>query len=432
MIPSELRRWLAFGSGVGISIEGPRGAESLRVTAVRVRPSGVTITGGMNVENFRSEPAAEWGAAYAAMASKLGLQHVAATVVLPRQDVILRQLALPGIQDKDLDGAIGFQLDSLHPYDETEVFTSWARIEGSDSVAVAIARKELIDGYNTLFAEAGIKIAGFTCTGVAVHSGLRLFGSKPAGDVFAIAPSENGVEIYGESAAKAMFSAAFDTPEGAAERAIALAGAELRFENAPEPVELAALLGADAPRSYAAALTSACPQHSSPLNLLPLELRQGKSLLQWAPTVALATAVVLAAIGLVVLPGYRNGSIVGTLNQEIAKVQPLAARSSGFDAEIQNTRNRTLLLDGLRKRTKADMDVLAALTNLLQPPTWVQGMDINATQVSVTGETERAEPLLRLLDESPMFEASEFASPPSRNGAVERFNIRMKRSQGAQ
>ena len=32
MIAPGLRKWLAFGSGVGISIEGPRGAEALHIT----------------------------------------------------------------------------------------------------------------------------------------------------------------------------------------------------------------------------------------------------------------------------------------------------------------------------------------------------------------------------------------------------------------
>ena len=37
---SGLKKWVAFGSGVGIQIAGPRGAESLRIVAVRVRPTG--------------------------------------------------------------------------------------------------------------------------------------------------------------------------------------------------------------------------------------------------------------------------------------------------------------------------------------------------------------------------------------------------------
>ena len=431
MISPSLKKFFAFGSGIGISIEGARGSEDLHVGAVRVRPNGARALSGFTIENFRATPAAEWGATYSAMASKLGLQHVAATVLLPRHEVILRLLSLPGVTDKDVPGAVAFQLDGLHPYDETGVVSAWARLEGSDGVAVAIARRELLDGYTTLFAEAGIKLAGFTCTGAAVHSGLRLLGSKPAGDVFALEPLDGGVEIYGESASKPLFSAAFPlAADGTSDRAISQAAAELRLENAPAPVELTTILGGG--RAYAAALSSACPLISGSLNLLPVELRQGRSAWQWVPSVALGAAVLLAAIGLAVFPRLFNGSYLGTLTEEISKVQPLAARASAMDKQIETARARTLLLDNLRRNSKNDMDVLASLTSLLAPPTWLQSMDVSAAQVSVSGETDQAEPLLKVIDESPLFEKSEFASPPSRSQGVEHFSLRTKRSGAGQ
>ncbi len=430
MISPALKKFLAFGSGIGISIEGARGAESLHVTAARVRPTGITVRGGFVIEDYRNSPAAEWGAAYAGLAGKLGLQHVAATVLLPRHEVILRLISLPGVADKDLDAAVAFQVDGLHPYDEGDVVTAWGRLEGSDSVAVAIARRELIDGYTTLFAEAGVKLAGFTCTGAAVHSALRLLGNKTAGDVFAVGPLDAGIEIYGESESKPLFSAAFDlSPDGSSDRAIALAAAELRFENIPEPVELSALLGAESARSYAAALTSACPMISNSVNLLPVDQRQGRSAWQWVPTAALGAAVLLAAIGVALFPGYRNGSYLETLTTEISKVQPLAARASAMDQQIQSARARTVLLDKVRQNSKSDMDVLAAMTGLLAPPTWLQSMEVNAKQVAVVGETDQAEPLLKTIDQSPLFESSEFVSSPSRSQGTERFSLRTKRTE---
>ncbi len=48
MIPAELKKWFAFGSGIGIEIAGPKGAESLHVTAVRVRPTGARVLGRLD------------------------------------------------------------------------------------------------------------------------------------------------------------------------------------------------------------------------------------------------------------------------------------------------------------------------------------------------------------------------------------------------
>src|SRR5580704_13825808 len=127
MISGSLKKLLAIGSGVGIEITGPRGAETLRISAVRVRPNGARVLGGFSIENAAQQPAAEWGQIYSAFLKKLGLSHVVATVLVPREDVILRQVNVPGVSDKDLPAAVGFQMDGLHPYAEDDVVSSWAR-----------------------------------------------------------------------------------------------------------------------------------------------------------------------------------------------------------------------------------------------------------------------------------------------------------------
>jgi hypothetical protein len=111
MIPASVRKFLAFGSGVGIEITGPRGAETLRISAVRVRPTGSRVMGGFSIENAAQQPAAEWGQVYSAFVKKLGLKHIVATVLVPREDVILRQVLVPGVSDKDLPAAIVLQRD---------------------------------------------------------------------------------------------------------------------------------------------------------------------------------------------------------------------------------------------------------------------------------------------------------------------------------
>ena len=177
---------------------------------MRVRPQGARVLGGFTVEDFQHQPAAAWGADYAAFLGKLGIRHVAANVVLPRHEVIVRQLSLPGVSGKDLAGAVQFQLDGLHPYNEDDVVSSWTRLEHSSTVLVAIVRGDVVQRYATLFAEAGIKIAGFTCSAAVTYSALRLFGQAPPAEILAYEAGESGVEIYGESPAKPVFSAAFN------------------------------------------------------------------------------------------------------------------------------------------------------------------------------------------------------------------------------
>jgi Tfp pilus assembly protein PilN len=409
---------------VGLEIAGPRGSESLRVSAVRVRPSGARVLGGFTIEDFERQPAAAWGAGYASFLSKLGLRHVAANVVLPRHAVIVRQLALPGVSGRDLAGAVRFQLDGLHPYNEEDVLASWTRLEHSSTVLVAIARIDTIQRYATLFAEAGIKIAGFTCSAAATYSALRLFGQTPPAEILAYEAGESGVEMYGESPSKPVFSAGF---QGDLERAAAVASGELRFESAPPPRPLHEMLGSDPALPYAAALASACPRLCLSLNLLPAEQRQTSSPMVWVPSTALGALVLLAAGATTALPGFENRRYLRELNAEIAKVQPAAARAATVDREIDLTRKRTLLLDSFRARSKADMDVLAEMTRLLAPPAWLTSLELNGQQVSVAGETDQAALLLKAIDASPQFEASEFVSPPVRSAAGETFRIRTTR-----
>ena len=164
-----LRKWLAFGTGVGIEVC----EQELRVTIVRVRRSETAVLGSATVTDYKTRPAAEWGAELATFLRQVGTAHIAATVLLPRRDVIVRTLVLPGVSDRDLESAIRLQIDSLHPFSEDEVYFSWARIPKTPSVLVGIARREIVDQFSSLFAEAGIKVAAFTFSAAAIYSAVR-------------------------------------------------------------------------------------------------------------------------------------------------------------------------------------------------------------------------------------------------------------------
>jgi Tfp pilus assembly PilM family ATPase len=118
----DFRKLLAFGSGVGIEI----GARDLEVAAKRVRPTGIQVLGRMTIEDYAARPAAEWGAEFARFLKSAGAERISATVLLPRREVIVRQVALPGVAAKDLEGAIRFQMDALHPYGDEEVVWGWS------------------------------------------------------------------------------------------------------------------------------------------------------------------------------------------------------------------------------------------------------------------------------------------------------------------
>ena len=112
----RMRTWLAFGTGVGIEVSGG----DLKVTVARVRPAGVQILGELVIPGFREQAAATWGDQYLRFLRELGAGHLAATVLLPRDAVIVRQVPMPGVSDRNLASALKFQIDSLHPWPEDE------------------------------------------------------------------------------------------------------------------------------------------------------------------------------------------------------------------------------------------------------------------------------------------------------------------------
>jgi hypothetical protein len=431
MTATDFKKWLAVGTGIGVEI----GRENLTVTAVRVRPSGVKVLGEMTIPHFRDQPASEWGSAYTSFLKKLGVTHLAATVLLPRDEVMVRQLALPGVTDRDLAAAIRFELDSLNPYSEEETVFDWARIGKSASVLIGITRRAVLSHYTALFAGAGVKVRSFTFSAPTIYSALRLLSTPSADGFLAMEETEGALEVYGESPARPLFSARID---GAAEKARALAVAELRLPPETEPAALDEVLPlplaspADydpsrAALAYATALAGACPLRPLAVNLLPAEQRQSSSRMRYVPTLTLASLVVLLSGAVLAYPKYASRQYLGRLHQEIQKLDPPARKAADLDRQIAVTRNRAQTLDNFRRHTKEDLDALNELTQMLAPPTWLNSLQLTRDSVTIAGEAEQAAALIQLLDSSHQFRGSSFALPLQRSAGGEMFSIRSSR-----
>ena len=430
----DLRKLLAFGSGVGLEI----GAKDLEVAVVRVRPNRTQVLGRLTVEDFATRPAAEWGAQYARFLKASGAERLSATVLLPRREVIVRQIALPGVAARDIEGAIRFQLDTLHPYGEDEVVWGWSPL-GNGGVLVGIVPRTTIQRYVALFNEAGVAARSFTFSAAAVHAAIRLHGNGLAGAGFvALSRSAAGaVEVYGESPSRPLFSAEFDL---APERAVTLALAELRLPPDTAPKTLEEMLPTpvvnpvenDLSRNalpYATALSGACPRFAPAANLLPSEFRRFNSRAVFVPTMVLAALLLLVAGSMVAYASWSEKQYLKQINAQIAALEPLHKRADSLDKETAHTRARAQLLDQFRKQTRTDLDALNALTHLLEPPAWSNNIELARDAVRIAGEAPQTAPLLKILDASPFFEKTEIQMSAPRGGG-ETFQIRTNRRRG--
>ena len=426
----DYRKYLAFGSGAGIEI---RGAD-LEVTVARVRPSGAQILGRTTIRNFRERPAAEWGAEYSAFLKRSGESGLSATVLLPRSEVIVRQLALPGVAAKDRDSAIAYQLDTLHPFGEDEAVAGWSGL-GGGTVLVGILRRPVLARYSELFTEAGVPVASFTFSAAAIHAALRLFGQPPAAGFVALAGTGDGpVEIYGESPARPVFSAEFDLPAG---RAAMLGIGELRLAPETRPLTLEEILplprkqpaGEARPGhalAYAAALAGSCPWLAPAANLLPSALRHTNSRAMLVPTAVLGFLLLATGIAAVVYNSYAERVYLRKVEADIARLEPVARHATALDRQIDLARARARLLEDFRNRTRHDLDALNELTRLLPPPVWTSNIDLMRDAVNINGEAEQAAGLLRAIDASPCFKNSE-PTVLARAGNNELFRIHSTR-----
>ncbi|HXS96261.1 MAG TPA: PilN domain-containing protein [Candidatus Limnocylindrales bacterium] len=409
-VTKDLRKLLAFGSGVGIEL----GATDLEIAVTRVRPTGIRVTGRHTIKDYTTRPAAEWGSEYSRFLRGLGARHLSATVLLPRRDVIVRQVSLPGVASKDVEGAIRFQLDTLHPYGDEEVCWGWSPL-AYGAVLVGIARLNTVEKYAALFTGAGVGVSSFTFSAAAVHAAIRLNGHAENAGFVALSRSASGsVEVYGESASRPVFSAEFQISE---QRAALLALSELRLPPDTAPMALEQVLPKptvnpvenDLSRNalpYATALAGACPRLAPSANVLPVEKRKSSSRLVFVPTVVLAAIALLLAVGTVAYSKYAQQQYLKTLDGEIARLRPRAERADALSRQTDALRNRTRLLDQYRSQTRYDLDSINELTRLLEAPTWVSSLELTRDAVRITGETPQAAPLIKILDSSKFFKGS--------------------------
>jgi hypothetical protein len=406
-----LRKLLAFGSGVGIEI----GARDLEVVVTRVRAARVEVAGRLVISGYAERPAGEWGRDYAAFLKSAGAGHVSATVLLPRRDVVVRQLALPGVLTKDMESAIRFQLDTLHPYGDEEVGWGWSPLVYG-SVLVGIARQSVIERFVQMFNAAGIAVSSFTFPAAAMHAAVRLNG-RPVDGFLALGRTAAGpVEVYGESPSHAVFSAELNL---ASQRAATLALSELRLPPETLPLRLEQVLPVprvnpaenDLSRNalpYAAALAGACPRLAPAANVLPKQYRRSSSRTALVPTLVLAGLLLLSAGVMPLYSKYVERRYLAELHAEIARTEPKAAHAAGLDREAAHLRDRAEMLDAYRGRARQDLDALNELTQLLSPPAWTSAIELTRAEARIIGEAPQAAPMLRILDASQLFRNSGF------------------------
>lgn len=417
------RRFRIFGTGFGIAIANG----SLEAVIVRSRPSGSVVVASTAINGFAVRPAAEWGSELLRFLAGAGEPQLAATVVLPREEVIVRTVRLAGVAEKDTASAVELQLDTLHPWEDEPVEWAWWRVTATD-VVVGVVRQSTLNHYETLFSEAGIPMAAATFSSAVIHAALRLRHAAPASIFCFIGTAPGRMEIYGESEAKPCYSAGFSLPP---ERALSIARAELRIPQEVPALDLNQALSESSgvpAVAFAATLAASAPFVSRFANLLPATRRASHSRARYLLPIALAALLALGLLGVfVIFPLINEHRYNADLTAELHRLERPALRVQSIDKLLAAHRARIAALDDFRNRPQADLDLLNEMVRILPEKVWTNTIEILPDSVVLAGEADQAAPLLKLLDSSPFFEKSEFVMSVTRNGAMDQFRIKTMR-----
>lgn len=465
--PKMIKQFQRWGTGCGIEIDGT----ALRVVAVRSRASSLTLLGELTIEDFRARAAEDWGREYSDFLKSHGISHVAATVCLPREEVIVRQIQLPPMSPKERPAAVRYQLDGLHPFAEDEVCHAFAPLtpekhSGPLSLAVLIAEKETVDSHADLFERAGVAIAAFTVSSAALYAALRVRWEKPPRPFLLADFREDTVEIYGESEQRPLLSVEFNLRTVPAQRAVQLATADLRLaddegatfvaagsiscgedeeaerfeplaafevksaaELFPEPLADSATFDLKHGLSaLATALESACPGLGLQANLLPAERRQSDSRLLWLPTTALVALLVLLGIGFLVRPLLQDGAYAATLESRIDSLEAVAANADGDRASTAQVRAKLSVLERLERRTETDLRIVSEISDLLPIEASLTSLEISDEGVRLLGDAKSAAPLLAVLNQAQSISKAAFTTSLVKTEEGERFQITAARA----
>lgn len=146
------------------------------------------------------------------------------------------------------------------------------------------------------------------------------------------------------------------------------------------------------------------------------------------PTAVLAGLALAALIAMVAWPKFEERHYLKTLDAEIARIEPAAARAAALDRETDRLRARSALIDEYRLRTRADLDSLNELTRLVEPPAWTNAIELTADTARISGEAPQAAPLLKILDSSRLFRNSQMdMDQHAPTGTGEMFQIHTTR-----
>jgi general secretion pathway protein L len=160
-----------------------------------------------------------------------------------------------------------------------------------------------------------------------------------------------------------------------------------------------------------------------PLDLLPPAQRPFRFTRGQLATAGVAAVAAVLAIAALMVPGYRDGRRLATLNADITRLDPAVREVERMLKDLEGKRRLVSTVATLEHGALKPLPVMRELTDLLPNDAWLTLLSLDAKGVELTGQANTASALIPLLENSPRFERVEFASPVTRGREREQFRI---------
>jgi len=389
------------------------------------------------------------------------LREAPVVACLPREAVLVRFLNLPAEAEPQLAKVVGYQLGSLHPYKDDQVYWDCAVVERDPKtkqigVMVVLAEKSRVNCWKQMLQELGLRLSGLTLGASALAVLLKPLLPPTA---LLVCGRGTGVELLsfhqGNLCAtqeiplepSATVHERFDREWHRALAALPVTDADAvpRFVCGSVPPPFSAFLEGASPvparklklsqrplvegfewPALAAAIAG-MKRGASFVNLLPPEERWRAHPGLRLPIYALGATAGLLALALASHAWIERVFYSRTLDRALRNLEVRAQEVRSQNQETSALETRAAVLENIRAGNWQRLQMLQELTKLLPNGTWLQELHISEDTVEINGNSDHAAELVPPLENSPYFTQVEFTAPITRdNQNREVFRIRMR------
>jgi len=461
---------MILNKSLGVFIQG----ETLQLALLSRQFNRIKVLDLFTVPDFRQKPILELQREIARYLGKNKASNSRCVLVIPRHEVIVRQMELPSEAEANLTKVVEYQLASLVPSEEASVCYDFCVSKpGTESktflVTVFLCLRTVLESSLQECQRLGLRVDLVLPSSAAIAICFGLLPQQAKAETALVANWDgHRFEMVGilRRAFHLSREFAIGNDENLSEilkREVELFRSQARlqdetvldvfvvsnFEGELEPDEkryklhrlsLLQSFGLEVAKTnlrgfamqehflaLAASMAGLKKKNPIAVNLLPAEMRVSKSKWMLVPTYALLGINLLFALSLLIRRPIQQHAYSAQLNQEIARLEPEVRKINVVEREIADLQRRSELLMNFKKSHRLALDALNELSKILPGNTWVSDLNMKTEAIEISGASESAAALPQILDNSPYFKEAEFVAPILKDASgKEIYRIRMK------